>query len=142
MNGTHSINCHGYGNPLPDITWWKYGDQLTSNAPRITQSEKLLYLNSTHQLIISMLTVNGFLLKDAGNYSCRVSNTYGSDAAHFEILVHIPGTHLNIEHTNSLLFSHINIIIIILLNTLICSSYIFYTQCQYSGALQQCYYHM
>ena len=64
-----TIPCYGHGYPLPNITWTKDGlpvssDQYTVNT--ITET------NATSRLVLGR--VFGVMYKEAGNYTCHVTN--------------------------------------------------------------------
>jgi len=60
----HSLRCIGGGNPVPHITWFKDGEEITSNDSRFM-------INSRTP---GKLTINVFGERLAGNYKCALEN--------------------------------------------------------------------
>ncbi|CAK9299053.1 unnamed protein product [Gordionus sp. m RMFG-2023] len=76
------IRCPSIGNPKPNITWLKDGQSLNWDATRIKKKKFILILDY-------------LMLSDRGNYTCVVSNQYGSISSSFileviEIFPHRP----------------------------------------------------
>ena len=90
VNETFTTSCHGYGNELPNITWYKHSVQITDND-RITINQRYVPWNSTYQFTESALTVSNIVLEDTGSYSCIARNSNGTDVHHFILIILIPG---------------------------------------------------
>ena len=75
------ITCVAVGNLPIQLAWFNGSRQMTDNS-RVTitdYEEKELYrVNST-------LVVQRLVLQDTRQYSCRVTNTFGSDTKTFRI---------------------------------------------------------
>ncbi|XP_055020737.1 hemicentin-1 [Boleophthalmus pectinirostris] len=73
-----ALNCEGHGIPLPDITWLKDGQPITTtNTVRILSGGRSLRLMHT-------------TVEDAGRYTCIVSNTAGEERKNFDLKILVP----------------------------------------------------
>ncbi|KAK7889296.1 hypothetical protein WMY93_024856 [Mugilogobius chulae] len=70
-----ALSCEGHGIPLPDITWLKDGQPITTTSSvRILSGGRSLRLMHT-------------AVEDAGRYTCIVSNTAGEERKEFDLNV-------------------------------------------------------
>ncbi|XP_053206039.1 cell adhesion molecule DSCAM-like isoform X2 [Panonychus citri] len=78
IGGKTSFACQSlFGSPPLSISWYKNGIQLTdSSSTRIRTNEDS-----------SMLTIDSIKSSHSGNYTCKISNRFGSDAFTSELLV-------------------------------------------------------
>ncbi|KAK7889294.1 hypothetical protein WMY93_024854 [Mugilogobius chulae] len=73
-----ALSCEGHGIPLPDITWLKDGQPITTTSSvRILSGGRSLRLMHT-------------AVEDAGRYTCIVSNTAGEERKEFDLNVLVP----------------------------------------------------
>uniref|UniRef100_A0AAV2KYV0 Ig-like domain-containing protein n=1 Tax=Knipowitschia caucasica TaxID=637954 RepID=A0AAV2KYV0_KNICA len=72
------LGCEGHGIPLPDITWLKDGQPITtSSSVRILSGGRSLRLMHS-------------ALEDSGRYTCIVSNTAGEERKDFDLNILVP----------------------------------------------------
>ena len=83
-----TVDCYGYGKPLPSVTWGKDGD-IISQFSKVTRNDSDAVVqrvfntsgnpwNVTSRLYVR---VDGVTYQDAGSYTCEVSNGVGSQGS-------------------------------------------------------------
>ncbi|XP_075038771.1 hemicentin-1 [Mixophyes fleayi] len=80
VNNPFSLYCETNAVPPPTITWYKDGNQLTSN-------DKVFILPGGHSLQITRAH-----LEDAGSYTCVAINEAGKDSLKYNVRVLLPPT--------------------------------------------------
>ena len=76
--------CNATARPRPQITWWRMGNQLMTQANRIEISSG----NFGEREIVSNLTITMTDPSDAGGYVCLATNPAGQDNRTAELTVH------------------------------------------------------
>lgn len=67
------LSCVAFGLPYVDITWTYNGMPVTTSAPRVsTYEEEITEVDRPFKQ--SFLRLCSVTMRDAGNYSCSVSN--------------------------------------------------------------------
>ena len=83
-----TIDCFGYGKPLPSVAWRKGGDTIpqiflnTANYSDVVV-QKVLNTSGDPWNVTSRLYVrlSGVTYQESGNYTCEVSNGVGSQGS-------------------------------------------------------------
>ncbi|XP_035996829.1 hemicentin-1 isoform X1 [Fundulus heteroclitus] len=88
VNKTAQMDCHVDGNPAPRITWFKDGQQLSSDGPHrvLSNGRALQVLNAQ--------------VSETGQYVCVAENAAGSAEKHFNLNVHVPPTVVGVSPEN------------------------------------------
>ena len=76
--------CNATAQPRPQITWWRMGNQLMTQANTIEVSSD----NFGEREIVSNLTVVMADPSDAGGYVCLATNAAGQDNTTAQLTVH------------------------------------------------------
>lgn len=77
-----TITCMAVGNLPIDVTWFN-GSRQMSDSSRITITDNI---ETKHFRVNSTLVVKTLVLQDTRQYSCRVTNRFGSDTKTFQII--------------------------------------------------------
>ena len=64
-----TLSCNATGNPVPVISWTKYGSPISNNS-------RVSSLQDNKQL-----TITNVDRKDSGQYRCVASNSLGNDTS-------------------------------------------------------------
>ena len=82
-----TLACVAHGSPLPDITWFRNGDQMLDNQT----VNALVYESFVEQsgmiFVQSILELCPVEPTDAGEYSCFANSTNGNHTAVFQVIV-------------------------------------------------------
>ena len=82
-----TLTCVAHGSPIPDITWFREGDQQIDNqTSNVVLHEGLIELaNLTFvESIIRLCPVD---MNDIGEYNCYANNSIGNDSFVFQVRV-------------------------------------------------------
>ena len=77
-----TITCMAVGNLPIDVTWLNESRQMI-NSSRVSITENV---ETEHFKVNSTLVVKSLVLQDTRQYSCRVTNQFGSDTKTFRII--------------------------------------------------------
>lgn len=77
-----TITCMAVGNLPIDVTWFNGSRQMTDSS-RVSITDNV---ETKHYRVNSTLVVKSLVLQDTREYSCRVTNRFGSDAKTFLII--------------------------------------------------------
>ena len=77
-----TIACMAVGNLPIDVTWLNGTRQMTDNS-RVSITDNI---ETEHYRVNSTLVVKSLVLQDTKQYSCRVSNQFGSETKTFQIV--------------------------------------------------------
>lgn len=80
IGGKTSLTCQSlFGSPPLTIIWYKDGVQLTDSP---SKSIRIQSMEALSALIVDSITSSS-----SGNYTCKISNRYGSDSYTTELLI-------------------------------------------------------
>lgn len=81
-----TLACVAFGSPLPQITWYIDGFLLHNGSSNVLIYESLLQQGnlSFTQSILELCPVT---LENAGEFSCRASNSHGDHTIVFQVMV-------------------------------------------------------
>ena len=80
-----TLTCAALGSPVPDVTWYRNGNQVNNGSSNALIHESLLELSVSFTL--SILELCPVALEDAGQYSCDANSTGGNHSALFQVIV-------------------------------------------------------
>lgn len=80
-----TLTCAVSGSPVPNVTWYRNGNQINNGSSNALIHETLLELNVSFTL--SILELCPVTLEDAGEYSCHAMNTIGNHTVLFQVIV-------------------------------------------------------
>lgn len=72
------LDCHALGEPTPQYTWMKDGQELVPQDDNVSVS---------NEGFMSVLTIHEVGANDAGCYECRVSNVHGVEKSRADVTV-------------------------------------------------------
>ncbi|VDI07959.1 roundabout, axon guidance receptor 1 [Mytilus galloprovincialis] len=75
---TALLHCDAFGNPQPIVQWYKNGNLLSSDDPRIQQKSS------------NTLQISGLRVSDTGMYSCKASSETGETTWIASLVVEVP----------------------------------------------------
>ena len=79
------LTCVAYGDPIPNLTWSKDGEEL-SNTSRISLFSSILEEGGLQYPQLT-LEICASELEDAGTYTCTAANENGTDSSYLELTV-------------------------------------------------------
>ena len=80
-----TLTCVVYGSPMPDVSWFRNGDQRIDNFTDNAILYETLIEQSNMSFVHSTLELCPVSLADAGEYSCHTNNTHGNQTVVFQV---------------------------------------------------------
>ena len=77
-----TITCMAVGNLPIDVTWFN-GSRKMTDSSRVSITDNV---ETKHYRVNSTLVVKSLIIQDTREYSCRVTNRFGSDTKTFLII--------------------------------------------------------
>ena len=72
------FQCTARGLPLPEIVWSKDGILILPSGNKVEVNSRATMDGNGLPILVSVLTVNALLPRDAGSYNCRAFNNISS----------------------------------------------------------------
>lgn len=90
LGNTASLHCNTNGYPIPNISWWRYTEQLLADNDRYTITYNLSITTGSYN---SILSISNVTYTDDGSYYCVAENSLAehSRETSFEASVTIYG---------------------------------------------------